>query len=140
MAGGSDQPAEPEDVRKITQVPRDHFRPDSLDSAYQDVARFLQFKRGAQTMCQFLGRFDLRRKAGVRAQMGGSFPETSVWTTRIQNASLPRAEKSLVLAGAQGSLGIAAVAGQSGQFWPNGRHGTTACAGGDGCEGQDFLS
>ena len=35
-------------------------------------------------------------------QMGGSSPETFVSILRLQNASLPRAEKSLALASAQG--------------------------------------
>ena len=46
--------------------------PGALDSAYQKVVRFSQFKLTEQTMGGCLARFDLlRRKAEARMQMVG---------------------------------------------------------------------
>ena len=68
-------------------------------------------------MGDYLGRFDpLGREAESRTQMGGSFPEAFVSGLRMQDASLSRTDKSLVLAGAQENLGMAAVAGQMRRF------------------------
>ena len=54
----------------------------------------------------------LPRKAESRLQMDGSSPETFVSILCMQNASLARTDKSLVLASAQGTLGTVAVAWQ----------------------------
>ena len=54
MAAGSDQLANQDGVTKITQLLSAHLAPDAADSAYQEVARFSQFKRAAQTMGGYL--------------------------------------------------------------------------------------
>ena len=62
----------------------------------------------ARTADDFLAKFDLpRRSAESRVQMGGSLPVAFVSVLGPENASLPRAYKSPVLASAQASLGIA---------------------------------
>ena len=54
----------------------------------------------------------LRRMAESKMQMGGGVPETFAWARCAQDPALTRSEKSLALAGAQGNLGISAVARQ----------------------------
>ena len=103
-------------------VPDDYFAPYAIDSIYQGVERSLQFKGTAQTTGGYLGRFDpLRREAGSRTQMAGSSPEAFVSILRMQNAPLPRPDKSLASASAQGDSGVTPAARRTrGQFGPIG--------------------
>ena len=90
---------------------RGYFEPHVFDSVYQRVARFLQLKRTAHSIGDYLARFDLlRRKAEPRMQIGGSSPETSVSILSTRNASPPGGEKLPILASAQRNLGNAADA------------------------------
>ena len=57
------------------QAPRDYFAPEDVDLISQEVVRFVQIERAAETAGQFLARFDfLRRNADSRAQRVGSAP------------------------------------------------------------------
>ena len=110
MALGSDQLMEPDAAAKVLQMLRDYFSPAALDMPYQDVAYFLHFKRTAQKLGDSLAKFALPpHEAKSPTQLGGL---TRSWV-RLHNASLPRTEKSLVLASAQVSLRIAGGARQA---------------------------
>ena len=66
--------------------------------AYQEVARFLHFKCTTQSMGEYSARLDLlRRRAESRMGMADSFSETFASILRMQNASLSRADISLVV-------------------------------------------
>ena len=79
-----------------------------------DVVRFLHLKKATQTMDAHRAKFDLlRRKAGSRRQPGGTFPEDSVAVLCLENASLSRQAKTLVLASTRGHLGIVEIAQQA---------------------------
>ena len=102
----------------IAQVLCDYFAPEAMDSVEAGAGRFLHFKRTGRTVDEYPVRFDLlRRTAESRMQMGVSSPETFVPTSRTQSASLPRADKSLLLASAQEHLGMAARAKQMRRFF-----------------------
>ena len=103
----------PRGAAKVLHVLRDYFAPDDRGIAHQDVGRLLQLKRIARTTDEHLAQFELLRlQAESRAQKGRSFPESSVSISRMQNAPPPRANVSLILASAHGSLGFASVASQ----------------------------
>ena len=74
--------------------------------------RFLQRKTPAQTVGDYSVRFDLSfRKAEFSMQSGGPPPPEALgFILRMQNVSLSRAGKSLVLAIVRRDSGIAAVA------------------------------
>ena len=111
MAAVSAQISESDGVMKIMQVLRDYCAPDAIGPINQDVARFLHFKRTALRLGKQLARLDLSpRKAESRTQISGSTPRTFVSIPCMQNASLSQSDKSLVLASAQGNLGMAAAA------------------------------
>ena len=113
MALGSDQVMVPGAVANVLQMFRYYLAPDAPDLAYQNAARFLRFRRTAQLRGDYLVKFDLpRRTAESPAQMGGAFPESFVPVLRLQDAFLRQAEDSAALASAQGTSGIAQVAGQ----------------------------
>ena len=97
---------EPGAATKDPPALRNYFAPDDLDLVYQGVARVLHFKLTPQPTNENLAEFDLRR----RKLVGGGLPEAPVPVLRLQNASVPRAAKSLVLASAQGSSRVAEVA------------------------------
>ena len=50
LAAGSDSVANNDGAEQILGILKDYFAPDAVDSAFQEVARFLQFKRTDQTM------------------------------------------------------------------------------------------
>ena len=50
MAAGSEQSLEPDAAMEITQVLRDYFVPDALNSVYQKLVRFLRHKRATLAM------------------------------------------------------------------------------------------
>ena len=97
---------EPGAAAKVPPALRNYCAPDDLDLVYQGVARVLHFKLTPQPTNENLAEFDLRR----RKLVGGGLPEAPVPVLRLQNASVPRAAKSLVLASAQGSSRVAEVA------------------------------
>ena len=66
-----------------------------------------------QSMDEYLVKFDLlRRKADTRVQPGGSSPAAFASVISLRNTSLPWADKSLVLAGVRGILGMVGVSQQ----------------------------
>ena len=80
---------------------------------YQEVPRSSQFGCAIQTTGDYWVRFDLlRRKAESEMRLEGAPPETFASAPCKKNAFLPQSEKSLVLASAQGNLGVPAVARQ----------------------------
>ena len=84
---------------------RIYFAPDTAGPIYQEVARFLQFRRTDQPTDRYTVEFDLLRcKAEPKMQMGAGFPETFVFVLRMQDAAPSRLEKSLASASTQRSL------------------------------------
>ena len=75
MGKGNQQRLYPDGVAKIRKVLRDYFAPNAAGSFYREVGRVLRLKRTAQTMGDYLVRFDLlRRKAELGTQMGEVVP------------------------------------------------------------------
>ena len=105
-------------VANVPPMSLNYFAPDAPDLVYQGVARVLHFKLTTQPTNENQAEFDLRR----RKLLGGGLPEAPVPVSRLQNASLPRADKSLVLASAQGSSGVTYVTGQMGRFFRSRGH------------------
>ena len=70
MAGESDVIAGPDGAKRISELLRDYFAPEALDSVYQEVVRFSQFGRAAQTTDGFLVRLDLPRKKAASKKQG----------------------------------------------------------------------
>ena len=96
-----------------SKILRNFFLSGALGHVYQRVAKFSERKRTDQTAERYLLEFDVTRgEAEGRAIMGGAFPDGFVSILRMRNSSLSRTEKSLLLAGAQGSLGLPLVAKQ----------------------------
>ena len=106
MGAGDDRIRGPDGATKISRVLQDHFTGRRL--------ALLRFERTAKAMGEYPVRSDLlRRKAELRMQMGGPFPETFGSFSRVQNASLSRSDKSMESASAQGNLEIPAAARQT---------------------------
>ena len=103
MAGESDVIAGPDGAKRISELLRDYFAPEALDSVYQEVVRFSQFGRAAQTTDGFLVRLDLpHKKAASKKQGGGwAFPEVFASALRMPNASLSRPDGPPVPASAR---------------------------------------
>ena len=67
MTFGSDHLMEPDAAATVVQMLHDYFAPDALDVVYQDVVSSLHFEGPAQSMGEYLVKFDLlRRKAESR--------------------------------------------------------------------------
>ena len=92
---------------------KNYFAPDAEDVAYQDVARFPNFRKSAQTLGEFLVKLGLiRRKAEGRRQPGGNLPDAFAAAPCLQKANLSYREESVVLAVSQGSLVVTEIAQQ----------------------------
>ena len=92
-------------------VLHEYFAPDASGSVYQDAARLPHFKLAAQAMDQHSVKFDLlRRQAESRMQSGGAATEAFAVVPCLRNASLCRADKSLVPTSARGNAGVMATA------------------------------
>ena len=88
-------------------------QPESLGRVCQQVAKFPHYTRADQTMeYRLLDVGVFRRKAGARVIRGGASPGGAVSILCTQNAALPRAEKSFLLAIVEGSLVCPFVAEQ----------------------------
>ena len=93
-------------VGRALQHLRDCFAPGASGAVYGDVAYFSYFNRAAQTTDEYIVWFDLlRRKVEYRAQPAGASAPAFTSALRLQSASLPRADKSLVLASVNGGMG-----------------------------------
>ena len=61
---------------RILELAEDYFAPETGASIYQEVARFLQYRRMAESIGRFIVNFDLlRRKADPEMAMAQDFPE-----------------------------------------------------------------
>ena len=106
IAAVTDRIMDPGGAAKILHVPNDNFASNDVDLTYQGVARFLQFKRTAQTMGEYVVHFDLlRRKAESQMQPGDSSPETFVSILCVRDASPPQSDTPMVVASVQGNFG-----------------------------------
>ena len=102
MTAARDVTMDPDGAETIPEFSHDYFAPASAGSVYRKVASFLQLERAAQTNDEHRVRFDLwRSKAESGMQFGGAFPELFASVLRIQNARLPRSEKTLALSSAR---------------------------------------
>ena len=101
MNAGGDSCARGEDAEAIPNVFGDYFKPEALDHVYQQVTKFLQYRRTGQTTGRDLLEFGFSRlKAEARALMGGAFPDGFAPTLFMQNEALSRNDKSSLLASA----------------------------------------
>ena len=124
VAAGGDAIMDQEGLDEISVILRAWSAPRAVGSVYREVARLLQFKRKDQTMDQHLAQFALlRRKTESKTHMSEDLPVTFATALCMQNASLFRSGKWLVLASVQGDPSIAAVARRM-------RRCSTACFGG----------
>ena len=88
-------------VTKIMQLLSNYLAPDAADSAYPEVARFLQFKCTTQMTDEYLVRFDQSRsRAEPKPQMGGAFPGKVASVLCMRNAYIPQTGKPLMPDGA----------------------------------------
>ena len=93
-----------------TQLPFDGFASGAADFVYQEVARCLEYKCATETMDEFFPRGGpSRRKAESEMQMGRALSGAFAPALSLRDAPPPRTTKSLVLASAQGDVGISAV-------------------------------
>ena len=75
------------------------FRPGAARAGYQEVIRFMHFKRPDRTTAVYLTEFELpRRKAEAKIVLGGGSPPEFVPIVSTRNATLPTDRESLVLA------------------------------------------
>ena len=76
---------------------RIRFAPDVIDSIFQDMVKFMNFRRSGQDADTHLMEFDvLRQKAESRMITGGRFPDEFVLAVCTQNASSAKNEKTLI--------------------------------------------
>ena len=100
-----------EGAEKALKIPCEKFAPDAVDSIFQDVVQFSQFEKAGQRAAVILVEFDkLRRKAESKIQMGGAAPRQFASALYVEKATLPRSEKSLILASVQVNLAFPAAA------------------------------
>ena len=79
----------------VLHVLRDYSAPDAFGAVRQNLVLLLRFKRMAETMNGYLGKFDLlRSNEGACMRPGGASPEAFVTVLCIQDASFPRPDKS----------------------------------------------
>ena len=105
-------------VEQILNILRNRFAPDKADCIFQDVTKFLFFKRTTQDMDTYLLEFDmLRRRAEARFATGTGFPDEFAFVLCMQNASLTKNEGQLVIASAGSSLTFVNVSAQMRRLW-----------------------
>ena len=91
---GSDKSMGQDGVMEIMKLLRDPSAPDAVASVYQEIARFAQVKRAAQTMDKYSVRFDLLpRKSESKMRMGRPFPSVFAAVICMQKASLSGPEE-----------------------------------------------
>ena len=96
-------------VHQITRFARDRLAADAVDAIYQDVVRLTRYERAGQTTDVLSLEFDaLRHKAGTRMATEGGPSEEFGLILRIQSASSPKNEKSLVSASIRWYMDFAA--------------------------------
>ena len=76
MVAGGDLIMDHEGTTGIMELVHGYFAPNVADSAHQEVARSLQFKRATHTTDAYFAHFNfLRRKVDPHKQMGGASRE-----------------------------------------------------------------
>ena len=56
-----------DDVMRILEIPRNYFGPGAVDSIYQEVVRFLRYRRTDRSIDVYIAEFDLLlRKSGPK--------------------------------------------------------------------------
>ena len=99
MDAGGDTFPQGEDAETISETLRNYCRPDTIDYVYQQITKFLRYKRTDQTAERRRLDFDvLRHDAEARVITGGSFLDRSVSIFCAQDAGPSRNEKPLFLA------------------------------------------
>ena len=79
MSAGSEIISSGDVADQVPSILREYFAPGAAGSFYQDVVRFLQFKRPGQPADVSVVEFDvLRRKAASKMRTDGGFPEAFV--------------------------------------------------------------
>ena len=90
-----------------------HYAPGALDTVYEDVVKFPNFLKTAETIDQFLAQFDLLRKLAERKMGGGrAFPDAFAAALRMGHASSTHNQKALALASTQGRLDLVVASRQ----------------------------
>ena len=81
---------------RILRILRERFAPDAIDPIFRDMAKFIFSKRAERNMDTYIMEFEmLRGKAESRVLIGSGFPDTSVSALCMQNAALPKNEKTM---------------------------------------------
>ena len=55
-------------AEQILKILRERFAPDAIDSIFQDMAKFMYFKRTGQNMDTYIMKFEMMREAGHLSQ------------------------------------------------------------------------
>ena len=117
---GKDVIGNQDGVGQILCILRNRFAPDKVDCIFQDITKFMYFKRTTQEMDTYLLEFDiLRQKAEARMSMGTGFPDEYVSVLCLQNASLSKHERQLVMAGVGSSFNFLNVTAQMRRLFGN---------------------
>ena len=106
-------------AEQFSKISRERFAPDAIHSIFQDVVKFMYFKRLGQKMDTFLMEFfSLRQKAESRMLMGAGFSGECVPVVCVQNAGLARNERTMVLASIGTYLGLpTGIISDAAFFW-----------------------
>ena len=113
MAIGEDAIGSFDGVGQISEILRERFPPDAIDSIFQDMVTFMYLKRTDQNAGAYLMEFDmLRQRAEARMITGCGFPDELLPELRRQNAALAENENTLVLASLGNTLALQSVSAQ----------------------------
>ena len=91
MAVGKDQIANFDGARQIARILRERSALGAIEAIYQEMAKFMNFKRTDKTMDVYLMGSDvLRETTEARMFVGSGFPGEFVSILRIQSAPLSK--------------------------------------------------
>ena len=86
---GKDVVGNMDGVEAILKILRRRSAPDKVDCTFQDISKFMNFKRTTQDMDAYMLEFDmLRRRAEARLALGTGFPDECASVLCMENASL----------------------------------------------------
>ena len=106
-ADGGDVLGRSDGVTKILEILRNYLAPEAADAIRQQVMRYMRFRQTDQPVGEFPMEDDLARgQAEAKGEMGAGSPDHFASIFRVDNAALPRHEKSLVVATCHKSLRI----------------------------------
>ena len=93
LAVGKDVVGNLDGAEAILKISRRRFAPEKADCIFQDISKFMNFKRTTQDMDTYLLEFEmLRQRAEARFDMGTGFPDEFVSALCITNASFQKWE------------------------------------------------